>query len=240
MDINVKHHGEDFMVQPMRGRLRSLADIAAELHDTEPNTYAAILLDAKYRFIEQGVSENENGSETWFYNTIDRIAERTRAAVILIHHASKGDQSGKKITDIGAGAGAQSRATDCHLVIRPHEEPDVAVIEAVVRSFAPVDPLPIAWEFPLWRPTFGVDPGKLKGRLGRNEQRQQEKDQEGMEATLNAIQNEPATASILRATTGFGKVRQENLLNKLCAEGKVAFREVTKRGNSCREYYIKN
>jgi len=37
------------------------------------------------------------------------------------HHRQRAAQ-GKAITDVGAGAGSQSRATDTHLVLRPHEE----------------------------------------------------------------------------------------------------------------------
>ena len=42
--------------------------------------------------------------------------------------ASKGDQSGKSTTDVGSGAGSQSRAADTHLIIRQHEQEDVAVM----------------------------------------------------------------------------------------------------------------
>ncbi len=43
-------------------------------------------------------------------------------------------QAGKAITDVGAGAGSQSRATDTHLILRPHEEKNCAVLDAAVRS----------------------------------------------------------------------------------------------------------
>ena len=37
---------------------------------------------------------------------------------------------------MGAGAGAQSRATDTHMVLRDHSEPGCVVVEAVTRSWA--------------------------------------------------------------------------------------------------------
>ena len=61
-----------------------------------------------YRFAIEGVSENDNAAMAGFYNRLDRIAERTKAAIVLIHHSSKGSQSDKRITDVGAGAGSQS------------------------------------------------------------------------------------------------------------------------------------
>ena len=43
---------------------------------------------------------------------------------VLIHHSTKGNQSGKTITDVGAGS--QSRTTDTHLIrdAREHTEPE--------------------------------------------------------------------------------------------------------------------
>ncbi len=43
----------------------------------------------------------------------------------------------KAMGGVGAGAGAQSRVADVHLVLRDHEEAGVAVVDAAVRSFAP-------------------------------------------------------------------------------------------------------
>lgn len=82
---------------------------------------------------------------------------------ILIHHSSKGNQSGKSITDVGAGAGSQSRAADTHLVIRPHEEQDIFVMEASIRSWAPIEPIALHWQWPLFTPTEQVDTSQLMG-----------------------------------------------------------------------------
>ncbi len=238
LNIDADFYGSDFTVRPMRGRLASLADIASSLEAIEPGTYRLIILDAKYRFIAPGTSENDNASETQFYNLIDHIADHTKAAIILVHHGSKGDQGGKRTTDVGAGAGAQSRAADCHLVLREHEDPEVAVLDAAVRSFPPVEPLALRWQFPLWVPTTGVDPKAIKGRFGRQEEKQRERDREGMEKTIAALREGPATQSVLRNRTGYRKERQENLINLLCAEGKAGFREAKVRGNQTREYYL--
>ena len=67
------------------------------------------------------------------------------------------------MTDVGSGAGSQSRAADTHLIIRQHEDPDVAIIEAVVRSWPPVDRLAIRWTFPTWRLDTQANPRKLFG-----------------------------------------------------------------------------
>jgi hypothetical protein len=84
------------------------------------------------------------------------------AAFVLIHHASKGDQSGKSVTDVGAGAGAQSRATDTHLILRPHAEDKVVVLDAAVRSWPPVEPICLRWDFPTWTPAPDLDASDLR------------------------------------------------------------------------------
>jgi hypothetical protein len=102
-----------------------------------------------------------------FPNAIDRYADLLGCCFVLIHHTSKGNQSGKAITDVGAGAGSQSRATDTHLVLRPHEENDVVVLEAAVRSWPPVIPRCLRWAFPVWTPADDLDPTLLRSERPR-------------------------------------------------------------------------
>jgi hypothetical protein len=239
MGILPSQYEQDLEVVSLRGNLRSLADLGCDLKALEPGEYKAIILDAKYRFAIAGVSENDNAAETMLYNELDRIAEQTQAAIVLVHHASKGDQSGKRITDVGSGAGAQSRAADCHIVLREHEEPGVVVLEAAVRSFAPVEPLALRWDFPLWLPAFEVDPVKLKGRQTRAEERQGDKDREGLDTTLTALVEGPAGLNEACRRTAMGKERQRRLLNILCVRGDVEFTEVTRNGVKCHEYSLK-
>jgi hypothetical protein len=164
MGIDLGDCLDDLVVWPLRGRLRPLEEVAARFNAVTHGEYRIIILDAKYRFIGEGASENDNAAETRFYNLIDSIAERTGAAVVLVHHASKGSQGDRRTTDIGSGAGAQSRAADCHLVLREHEQQGVAILDGAVRSFPPMDPLPVRWDYPLWSPAPDADAELVKGR----------------------------------------------------------------------------
>jgi hypothetical protein len=109
----------------------------------------------------QEVDENSNSQLAGVYNAIDGYAERLGSAFALVHHSSKGSQAGKQITDVGAGAGSQSRATDTHLIMRPHEEPNCVSLEAAVRSWPPIQPRVLRWQFPLWLPEHTLDPRDL-------------------------------------------------------------------------------
>lgn len=167
LGIDVSDVKEAVSVLSLRGRLRDICALGAYLASLEPGQFTLIVLDAFYRFLPQGIDENDNGAIANIYNYIDYLADRLSCSFVLIHHASKGNQSFKTITDVGAGAGSQSRATDTHLVLRPHEEAGVVVLEAAVRSSAPVRPVALRWTFPLWSPASDVDPTRLQAERPR-------------------------------------------------------------------------
>jgi hypothetical protein len=224
-------------IWPIRGNLKSLEELEAEFANIEPGQYKLIVFDAMYRFAINGVSENDNSAMAQFYNQLDRIAERTKAAIVLIHHAAKGDQGNKRVTDVGAGAGAQSRAADCHLILREHEDPDTVVLEAAVRSFEPVKPLTLRWEYPLWLPA-DADPAKLKTQPTRGDRRQAAKDRNGMDAIAQALEAGPATLRKLRGTTGISRDRLERLAGMMVQSGKLTATEIVVRGNPSHEYQL--
>ena len=148
----------------LRGNLIDFNKIGPLLFDTiEKNKYDMVILDAFYRFICAGISENDNGAMAGVYNMVDGWAQKLDCCFVLIHHASKGNQSEKGVTDVGAGAGSISRAADTHLVLRQHEEERHFVLDAAVRSWQPIKPKVLRFDFPL----FHYDPlkePKLKNR----------------------------------------------------------------------------
>jgi hypothetical protein len=151
-------------VKSLRGRLQDLNGLGQFFNTIDPGKYKAIIIDAFYRTLPIGMDENDNGAIANLYNKLDWYASRLQCSFILIHHSSKGNQSQKSVTDVGAGAGAQSRAADTHLILRPHEEPNVAVLEAAVRSWPPREPMCLRWEFPLWHQATELDPHALQGK----------------------------------------------------------------------------
>jgi RecA-family ATPase len=129
---------------PLRGELVDLDRLADELKYVKPHDYGLIILDAFYKFMPPRTDENDNGQMTHLYNKLDFYANITKSAICLIHHATKGLQSGKKVTDVGAGACVQSRAGEgwrqrtpvqnAHGFIDPYAYPTAAweiVIEAL-------------------------------------------------------------------------------------------------------------
>ena len=135
---------------PQRGRQQDLQQFAESLGELKSRHVDLVIVDALYRALPADVDENSNGQITHIYNMVDRYAQEVDAGIILVHHTSKGMQAGKSVTDLGAGAGAQSRACDTHMGIIPHDEdgivPGVFDVKLVVRSFDDVNPFCIRRE----------------------------------------------------------------------------------------------
>lgn len=233
--IDITRVGSQIDVLALRGKGITLDQLAYHLGHIEPGRYRAIIADAWYRFIPKGLNENSNADIMGLYNLLDRYAASTGAAWIVVHHASKGQQGDKAVTDVGAGAGSQSRAADAHIVLRPHEEDDHVVLEAAVRSFAPVAPLGLRWEFPTWKPCE-IDTDALKGRKTAGEERRDTADGKGMQEILEVLGAGPLTTRAIRGKTAMGRDRCQRLLDRLTVGEAVTYTEAKVRGGTAREY----
>lgn len=160
--IAVPEFASQIHVESLRGRLLDLPALASWFAQFPKGQFPVVILDSLYRMLPPETDENDNAAMCRLYNLIDAYAEQLGAAFILVHHTSKGNQSGKGVTDVGSGAGSISRATDSHLILRPHVEPNCAVLEAAVRSWPPVEPRVLRWTFPVWTPDEGLDPEQLR------------------------------------------------------------------------------
>lgn len=165
--IDTAEFGSRLYVQNLRGRLQNINDLGPYFRQFAPGRFKVVILDAFYRFMPERTDENDNGSMAGIYNIVDNYANYLKCSFVLIHHTSKGNQSLKDVTDVGAGAGAQSRATDTHLTIRKHEAEGVVVIDAAVRSFPPIEPRCLRWTFPIWTPAYDLDPAALRKETPR-------------------------------------------------------------------------
>ena len=155
---------DDIVIENQRGSLGSIEDLGREIEELKPYGFKLVIVDAFYRALPRGTDENDNGTVAGLYNLIDKYAEALGCAFVLIHHTSKGNQSQKSVTDVGAGAGSQSRAADAHVILRHHKEKGCVVMESVVRSFPSVEPLCLRWNWPLWNRDDNLNPEDLDGK----------------------------------------------------------------------------
>ena len=166
-NIDLASISDRLFIDNLRGRLLDIDSLKTYFESVRRGSFKLVVLDAFYRFLPKDADENSNSNLTDVYNRLDAYASMLDCSFILVHHASKGNQSGKSITDVGAGAGSQARATDTHLVLRQHEEDDCVVVDAAVRSWHPIDPICLRWSFPVWNVDESLDPDCLRSERPR-------------------------------------------------------------------------
>lgn len=164
MNLDPASVGERFALRPLRGKPLDVDGLGLYLRSLPPGRFDCIIIDPLYRTFPKGIDENSNAAVAEVFASLQGYAEDLDAALIVVHHLTKGEQGGKSITDLGAGAGSQSRAADGHLAIRPHAEEGAAVLCGVVRSFSALEPVAMRWRFPLWELAEDLDPADLRGK----------------------------------------------------------------------------
>lgn len=158
----------NLFIENQRGNLHDINSLRGRIEEFKKYEFKLIIIDAFYRAMPPDMEENDNAKMAGIYNTLDQIAGQLNCAFVLIHHTTKGNQANKSVTDMGAGAGSQSRAADAHIVLRRHTEPDAVVLEAVVRSFPPVRPIGLRWQFPVWVYDPNLDVTSLEGKIEKS------------------------------------------------------------------------
>jgi hypothetical protein len=216
-------------VRLLRGKLRDVSQFHRMFNQwgIEPGDYSLVVVDASYRALPPGTNENDNADMAGVYNWVDELADYFRMAVALVHHSSKGDQSLKAVTDVGAGAGSIARATDTHVILRPHEQDDVAVMDVASRSFAPVPARCYRWQFPVWTPADDLSPELLgnPAKRKKDESAHAKVREEGTELLDRLDEHDPnrqgATISKLRKWTGWNLDKVNKVVATLLKEGSL-------------------
>ncbi|HUP77925.1 MAG TPA: AAA family ATPase [Pirellula sp.] len=233
MMIENEYHGNMDVLS-----LRGVACGVQELRDfgIESGRYSLIVIDALYRTLPEGTSENDNAQMMAVYNHLDSLAAGIGAAIVVVHHSSKGAQGDKSLTDVGSGAGAISRAADTHLIIRPHEEDGYAVLEAVTRSFKSPDPITIEWKYPVWLSSGKAATVKRLGK--RTDEKRAKEDSEADQLLLAALAKHPnhLSESQLVRSTGMGPSRVSRAIGRAVSSETIRSKNVKRQGRKVAVY----
>lgn len=230
MGVEPEQYQDKIDVINLRGKLVDLKVLSHELMFLNAGDYDLIVLDAWYRLQPSGTDENANGDVTQLYNILESVSDRIGSAFVCIHHTSKGSQSDKAVTDVGSGAGAQARAADTHVVMRPHEVDGAVVVGASVRSWAPPDPFVMRFDFPVFYVDEFLNPADLKSAKPRKSalgglNDKADADDPHRTQLLDAMRDHPegATQSALRKATGFNGPKFLKLVQYLIKSGAVEY-----------------
>lgn len=236
MGIDPQSDSTAMDVLSLRGHGCKISELEYHLGE-DAKKYSLIVLDALYRTLPEGTSENDNAKMMDVYNWLDHHAKTTEAAIVVVHHSSKGDQSDKSITDVGSGAGSISRAADTHIILRPHEEPGYAVLEAVTRSFPGPSPISIRWEYPLWSDTTKAPAIKLKMTPGKANQKAN--DAEADQAIIDTLSKQTNRSERqIRRDVGMGETRVERAVARLTKAKKIEKKFVKRGGRKVAIYRL--
>ena len=230
MGIGFEEYADRVFVQNLRGQLKDLFSLGDYFKSFERGWFKLVILDAFYRFLPIRSDENDNGTMASLYNYLDSFADLLHCSFVLIHHTSKGNQSAKAITDVGAGAGAQSRATDTHLVLRKHEESDAVVLDAAVRSWAPTDPFCLQWTFPVWTPAPDLDPTALQQASKKRSSAPQVTPADIVQVFNGEPMTRQQVIEAVRETTGASRQAARKAVQNGLARGDLAITEEKRKG----------
>ena len=210
-----------------------------KLDEIGASRFDIIVIDAFYRILPKGMSENDNGSMTQVFNKLDSIARKNECAIVNIHHSSKGNQGDKAITDVGAGAGAISRAADTHLAIREHLEEGLFIIDAVTRSGISPKPITAQLDWPIWN-KVDIEPVAKTFENGRDKQNsaKTQKSDEVNEMIIGFFGDEPKTVADCweerKLEAGYTQRSFYNKISKLAKEDKL--KEVLVKNQKSKNY----
>lgn len=159
-------------IMTARGYDLTASQVVSKIQQTGKN-YALIVLDPIYTLAD--VTDENNAAEVRrMLREVGEIVTTTGAALVAIHHHSKGQQGQKRSIDRAAGSGVFGRWFDAVLDLSVLRVPDgVATqsktpdstamrIEADLRDFASPKPLSLWWHYPIHIPDAS---GELDGLL---------------------------------------------------------------------------
>jgi hypothetical protein len=133
----------------LRGKTADFGALVQQiLKKAEENDYAMIILDPVYKLMV-GKSESMAGGVGALCHQLERIAERSGAAVVYAHHFTKGKQKQKKAIDRLSGSGVFGRDADSIILFTDHKEPNCFTVEMVLRNLPPQESFVVEWAYPI-------------------------------------------------------------------------------------------
>ena len=127
-------------------------------------------IDPRYKLHKPGETENLGEGVQGILDLQDQIAE-AGAAVLTVHHDSKGDNSEKDIADRGGGSGWAGRDVDFKITLSAQrDDPDnTSVVELLCRNYPPNPPFCIRWT----DGRFELAPDLSTAKHGREDKRRE-------------------------------------------------------------------
>ena len=128
--------------------------------------YDLIVLDPVYKLYGD-TDENSAGDVAKLMNELERLAVKSKAAIVFSAHFSKGNQAGKESVDRVSGSGVFARDPDAILSLTKHKQENAFVVESTLRDFKQLESFVVKWEYPLLKRDPNLNPAHLKSALAK-------------------------------------------------------------------------
>lgn len=147
----------------LRGQTADPAALIQQIiKHAEQKDYALIIIDPIYKLMA-GKSENMAGGVGALCHQLERLAERTGAAVVYAHHFTKGNQTKKKPIDRLSGSGVFGRDADSIVLFTDHDEPNCFSVELELRNLPPQESFVVEWQYPVMVEREDLEPESEDG-----------------------------------------------------------------------------
>lgn len=137
MDISLADIGQNLKVIHWEEG-RQISEIKDEMRGHD---YKLCVIDPLYTFLREGETESDDAAMRSIFAEVKSISVETGAAVCIVHHDRKGDNTLQKTSDRGAGSGVQTRRPDAMITFDVMKDSKMLEARFMVRGFKPLNPI---------------------------------------------------------------------------------------------------
>ena len=150
----------------LRGKPFTTADLEALPEKLTELHFILLSLDPVYRLLA-GQSESDQAAVSQLLNHFLTLGANLHSAIALLQHFAKGDPSHKDAQDRFSGSGVWARYPDALMTFTDLQDENCFSCEFGVRSFQPIEPFGVRWQFPRFHVDPTLNPDNLKTSPGR-------------------------------------------------------------------------
>jgi hypothetical protein len=152
---------ENIKVVNLRGEFFRIEQIGEWAEQIKKGDYSLVIIDPIYKMLK-GRKENAAEDIADLLTHMEILANHSNTAIAACQHFAKGLASAKEAIDRFSGSGVWGRDPDVLLVLTQHKVMFCYTVDTIVRSFSPIDPFTIKFDFPIFQIADDLDPADLK------------------------------------------------------------------------------
>jgi hypothetical protein len=148
----------DLVFWNLRGKTADFEALVTHIvREVEGKGYSLIILDPIYKAMV-GRSENVGSGVGVLCNQLERLAEKSGAAIVFAHHFAKGNAKKKAAIDRMSGSGVFARDADTIITLTEHTAPNCYTVEMILRNLPQQPSFVVQFDYPVMVEREDLDP----------------------------------------------------------------------------------